>query len=189
MPDIALNEPRELRLGDTWQWRREDLASDYPASVWTLTYRFKNATGGFEIVATADGDNFEVDVAAATTAAYASGAGDYVWAAQVVNGTTKHTVDNGTLKVLANLFAGTATAANDQRSHNQIALDAIKAVMQSRATKDQQEYVIAGRKLVVTPVADLIKLLNFYESRVAADNAAENLRNGIATGGRIQVRM
>jgi len=187
--DIPTNEPGSLRLGDTWQWRREDLASDYPASTWTLTYRFKNAAGGFEIVASADGDNFAVTVAAATTAAYASGAGTYTWAAQVVSGSTKHTVDHGTLEVLANLFAGTATAASDQRTHNQIALDAIKAVMESRASKDQAEYMIAGRKLVLTPLPDLIKLLNFYEARVAGEQAAENLRNGRNVPSVIQVRM
>jgi hypothetical protein len=189
MPDIATNEPSSLRLGDTWQWRREDLASDYPASTWTLTYRFKNAVGGFEIIATADGNNFAVTVLAATTAAYTSGAGTYAWAAQVSSGASKFTVDSGTLIVEPNLFAGTSTAASDQRTHNQIVLDAIKAVMESRASKDQQEYVIAGRKLVVTPIADLIKLFSFYEQRVAGEQAAENLRNGIAVGGRIQVRM
>ena len=184
--DIPTNEPGSLRAGDTWQWRREDLASDYPAGTWTLTYRFKNAAGGFEVIASADGSNFAITVAATTTATIA--AGSYSWAAQVANGSTKYTVDSGTLEVLANLFSGTASAANDQRTHNQIALDAIKAVMQSRATKDQQEYMIAGRKLVLTPLPDLIKLLNFYEARVAGEQAAENLRNGRNVPRVIQVR-
>lgn len=189
MPDIPTNEPAELRLGDTWQWRREDLASDYPASTWTLTYRFKNAAGGFEIVATADGDNFAVSVLAATTAAYASGAGDYAWAAQVSSGAVKHTVDNGVLKVLPNLFSGTASAASDQRTHSEITLAAIKAVIESRASKDQEEYSIAGRSLKRTPLADLIKLHNHYEARVNAERAAEALRNGRGTGAVIQVRL
>jgi hypothetical protein len=186
--DIPTNEPSSLRLGDTWQWRREDLASDYPASTWTLTYRFKNAAGGFEITASADGDNFAVIVTAATTAAYASGAGTYSWVAQAVNGTTKYTVDTGTSLILPNLFSGAATAASDQRTHNQIAYDAIKSVMENRATKDQQEYMIAGRKLVLTPLPDLIKLLNFYEARVAGEQAAEDLRNGRNVPRVIQVR-
>lgn len=187
MPDIPTNEPSQLRAGDTWQWRREDLAGDYPASAWTLTYRFKNAAGGFEVVASADGDHFAVTVAANVTTGYA--AGSYAWAAQVSKSGEKYTVDSGTLEVLADLFSGTATTASDQRSHNQIALDAVRAVMEGRASKDQQEYAIAGRKLVLTPMADLIKLLNFYEARVAADLAEENLRNGRATGRVIRVRM
>lgn len=189
MPDIPTNEPSALRAGDTWQWRREDLASDYPASGgWGLTYRFKNAAGGFEIAATADGDNFAVSVLASTTATYT--AGSYVWVAQVSHGDgRKFTVDHGNLEVLANLFSGQASVASDQRSHNQIALDAIKAVMENRASIDQQEYAIAGRKLVLTPIADLLKLLNFYEARVAGELAEEALRNGRATGRVIRVRM
>jgi hypothetical protein len=187
MPDIPTNEPRQLRAGDTWEWRREDLAADYPAPTWTLTYRFKNAAGGFEIVASASGSFFAVTHAAGTTASIA--AGTYDWAAQVANGSAKYTIDSGTLEVLANLFSGTATAANDQRSHNRKALDAIKAVMEGRASVDQQEYTIAGRSLKRTPMADLIMLLNFYEARVNGEIAEENLRNGRAVGNVIRVRL
>lgn len=188
MPDIPTNEPTELRLGDTWEWRREDL-SDYPASSWTLKYRFKNAAGGFEITAAADGDAFAVTVAAAVTAAYASGAGDYSWAAQVSAGAVVKTVDSGVLKVLPNLFAGSAGDASDQRSHARKVLDAIRAVIEGRASKDQEEYSIAGRSLKRTPLADLIKLESTYSQRVAGETAAEALRNGLATGATIQVRM
>lgn len=187
MPETPTNEPSQLRAGDTWAWRREDLAADYPASAWALTYRFKNAAGGFEIVATADGDHFVVNHPASTTASIS--AGTYTWAAQAVNGADKYTVDHGTLEVLANLFSGTATAASDQRSHNQKTLDAIKAVIENRASKDQEEYTIAGRSLKRTPMADLILLLNFYEARVAGEQAEENLRNGRAIGSVIRVRM
>lgn len=187
MPDIPTNEPRQLRAGDTWEWRREDLAADYPAPTWTLTYRFKNAAGGFEIVASASGSFFAVTHAAATTATIA--AGTYDWAAQVSSGAFKYTVDSGTLEVLPNLFSGTASAASDQRTHNRKTLDAIKAVIEGRATVDQQEYTIAGRSLKRTPMADLLMLLNFYETRVNAEIAEENLRNGRAVGGVIRVRM
>ena len=64
---IPTTEPTELRVGDTWQWKREDLSSDYPATSWTLTYYFRNATAYFNVVATADGVHFEVTVAKATT--------------------------------------------------------------------------------------------------------------------------
>ncbi|HUO43549.1 MAG TPA: hypothetical protein VMT94_01395, partial [Burkholderiales bacterium] len=69
--EIPRNEPPEARAGLTWQWRREDLSDDYPASSWTLKYWFKQtgANGGkFSIQANADGDNFAILVAATTTA-------------------------------------------------------------------------------------------------------------------------
>ena len=67
-------------------------------------------------------------------------------------------------------------------------LEAIQAVIESRATKDQEEYTIAGRSLKRTPLPELIKLLNFYETRVAGEQAAENLAKGTGRPRAIQVR-
>lgn len=183
---IPTNEPLELRAGDTWQWRREDLA-DYPAPTWVLTYRFVNASGAFEVVAAPDGSAHAVTVAASTTAGRT--AGTYAWAAQVVNGSEKHTVDQGTLKVLPNLFAGTAAAAADLRTHARKVLEAIEAVIEGRATLDQQEYTIGGRSLKRTPIADLLKLRNFYKAELEGELAAERLANGLGIGRKIQVRL
>lgn len=49
---IPDREPAQLRCGDTWRWTRS--LADYPATTWTLKYRYKTASTGFEIVATAD---------------------------------------------------------------------------------------------------------------------------------------
>lgn len=182
---IPTNEPLELRAGDTWEWRREDL-DDYPAGTWTLTYRFKNAAGGFEVVASADGVDFAVTVTAATTASYT--AGTYTWAAQVVNGTTKKTVDTGTLKVLPNLFAGSASTASDQRTHAKKVLDAIEAVIEGRASLDQEEFQIGGRMLKRTKLSDLLMLRSRYAAEVAREQASEKLANGIGIARKLQVR-
>lgn len=184
---IPTTEPLELRAGDTWEWRREDLTADYPAGTWTLTYRFKNAAGGFEVVASADGANFAVTVAASTTAGYT--AGTYAWAAQAVNGTTKKTVDSGTLKVLPNLFSGTASAASDQRTHAKKTLDAIEAVIEGRASIDQAEFQIGGRMLKRMPVGDLLRFRAFYKTEVEREAASERLANGVGIARKIQVRM
>ena len=69
--DIPENEPDTLRAGDTWKWTRT--LADYPASAWTLKYRFKSAAGGFEITATASGDSYAITVAASTSAAVVTG--------------------------------------------------------------------------------------------------------------------
>lgn len=179
------NEPLELRAGDTWEWRREDLA-DYAAGTWTLTYRFKNASGGFEIVAAANGANHAVTVAAGTTANFLPGT--YSWAAQAVNGTTKKTVDTGELKVLPNLFAGAAATASDQRTHARKVLDAIEAVIEGRASLDQEEFQIGGRMLKRTKLSDLLMLRSRYAAEVAREQAAEKLANGIGIARKLQVR-
>ena len=186
MTDIATNEPPQLFAGDTWQWRRLDL-SDYSAATWTLKYRFKNAAGGFEVTASAyNTSQFDITVSAATTAALT--AGTYDWTAFVTSGSERHTVDHGHLIVQPDLGAGSAATPVDRRSHAQKVLDAIEAVLESRATKDQQEYHIAGRRLIRTPIADLLLLRDRYRNETRRAQIAENLANGLADPSKVYVR-
>lgn len=178
-------EPRTLRAGDTWKWRREDLA-DYPAPTWTLKYRFKSAAGGFEVVAAASGALHQVTVAASTTAGFA--AGTYSWAAWVESGAEQYTVGSGTVTIEPNLRAGAATDALDARSHARKVLAAIEAVLEGRASRDQEEYRIGDRMLKRTPIADLLRLRALYRKEVAAEDAAAAIANGTGTGRRILTR-
>lgn len=182
--DIPENEPLEARSGDTWKWTRS--LADYPASTWTLTYRFKNARGGFEVTASASGDDYSVTVSATTSATVP--AGRYEWVAKVSGGGEVYTVDSGSLLVLANLSAGNAADRLDLRSHARKTLEAIEAVIENRATLDQEEMTLAGRSLKRTPITDLIMLRTRYQNEVRAEEAADKLKNGIRTGRTIGVR-
>lgn len=188
---IPTNEPASLRAGDTWQWRREDL-TDYPASAWTLTYRFKNAAGGFEIVASADGDNFAVDEDPTTTAAF--GAGDYDWQAQVSNADTgeKFTVESGVLAVEPSFFATSPTTAYDNRTQARKILDAIDAYMAGRATSDQKEYEInvggTMRRMVHSNYTQIVAARSYYAAIVANEEAAQRANEGLPDKRRSYVR-
>ena len=183
---IPTTEPTELRAGDTWKWTRS--LADYPASSgWTLKYRYKNADGGFEIVASTSGADFSVSVAAAATTGYA--AGTYSWTAWVEGGTSeKYTVDGGVCTVKSDYRAAAATVALDDRTHARKVLDAIESVIEGRASKDQERYMIAGRELWRTPIPTLLKLRQTYRAEVKQQEQAERLQNGTGVGGRIQFR-
>lgn len=176
---IPTNEPLEARAGATWAWTKS--LTDYPASAWTLTYYFKQqgASGSyFSVAATASGADYAITVAAATTAGYA--AGTWSWVAQVSGGSSEvYEIDRGTLEILPKY---TASAALDDRSHARICLDAIEAVMENRATQDQQEYAIEGRSLKRMLIADLLRLRDYYRAQVFAENNAERRRNGYKAG-------
>ena len=173
-------EPQELNVGDTWAWTRE--LSDYPASVWTLTYHFRNATSKFDITATADGDTHSVSVTPATTAAY--DVGSYSWDAYVTDGTDRHRVDYGTFEALPNLALD---VINDTRSHWRIVRDNVEAVIQNRATKDQLSYSISGRTLQRMPIEDLLALHSRAQSEVVREDNAEAARNGKGRKSKIKV--
>lgn len=165
---VPTTEPPELRIGDTWEWRREDLG-DYPASTWTLTYYFRNATAYFDVAATADGDDFEVSVAKATTAGKT--AGWYDWVAMVDDGTDRHQVDSGRVELLANVATA---AAYDARTFARKMLDSIEDALEARATADTLDLIstqLAERGLT-RDRNGLIKLREYFRAEVAKEDRA-----------------
>ena len=92
------------------------------------------------------------------------------------------------MAVSADYRAGTAAAALDDRSHARKTLAAIEAWIESRSP-GVARYAIAGREMQYIPLADLLKLRQTYKSEVAAEDAAEAIRNGTGTGRRIQFRL
>lgn len=185
MSNIPTQEPGSLNVGDTWRWTRG--LADYPAPTWVLKYRFKSAAGGFEITASASGQDHSITVAAATSAGYT--AGNYTWTAWVEGGTSeKYTVDSGTVELLPDYRAGAANVALDDRSHARKTLDAIEAWIESRDLA-VAEYQIAGRSMKYIPIADLLKMRSRYQLEVQAEINAAKLARGEGVGRKIQFRV
>ena len=164
------NEPSALRAGDTWNWRREDLG-DYPASSWTLKYYFRNSAAKFDVTAAADGDDFEVTVAKATTAGYT--VGWYDWIAVVEDATERHQVDSGRVEVLPNLAVD---AFYDARTFAQKMLDYIETELASRGSSGQLDLINAtleGRGMT-RDKAGLIALRAAFKAEVAAEARAKS---------------
>lgn len=181
---VPTTEPAEFRAGITLAWTRE--LPDYPASTWTLKYWFKQlaASGAkFSIQASASGDLHAVSVAAATTASYT--AGNYSWSAMVTSGSEVYEVDSGTTRILPVYNTDTAV---DDRSHARKVLAAIEAVIENRATLDQQEYTIGTRSLKRMTVAELKAFRDQYIAEVWAEDQKEAAKNGKSSG-RVVVRL
>lgn len=188
--DIPTSEPADLRAGDTWKWTKT--LADYPASYpWTLKYRFKHPTAaGFEITASASGDDFSVTVAAATTTGFT--AGTYTWIAWVEGGSSeKYTVDQGNFVVLPEYRAASAAAVLDARSDARVIYEALitayKSAVASRAFVS--EYEIAGRRMKFESRAGWIKEINYWKAQCSAELSAEAIANGTGIGRRIQFRL
>jgi len=94
-------------------------------------------------------------------------------------------VDSGTFEVVANRDAATT----DPRSHVKITLDAIEAVIESRATKDQESYSINGRSLSRTPLKDLLMFRDKYKAEYLKEQRKESIANGRGHSGKIRVRL
>jgi hypothetical protein len=172
-----------FRAGNTL----DDLKSvpQYPAtSGWTLKLRLAPRTAGtvITLTAVAEGADFRVQATATTTAAWAAGWYTFEYFVENAGGEV-YTVEVGQLQILAPLAAG-----QDNRSHVEKVLAAIEAVLEGRASTDQEEMRIsvAGdwRMIKRTPIPELIKLKNLYAGYLRNEQAASNLAAGITGGGR-----
>lgn len=180
-------EPKSLIAGDRWAWKRTDLGADYPPASYALTYSARlESSGVTEIAITASelGDNYIVEVASVTTAGYT--AGIYHWQAYITRSADSEriTVDSGTFTVVADRDSSTT----DPRSHVKITLDAIEAVIENRASKDQESYTINGRSLTRTRLSDLITLRDKYSVLYAKEKKQERIANGLGSNSRVLVR-
>lgn len=181
---VPTTEPTELRAGDTWQWRRDDLA-DTPAPAWVLTYYFRNATAYFDVIAAADGANHAVTVAKATSASKV--AGIYDWIAVATSATERREVARGRTTILPDYAAA---AVLDTRSYARKMLDTVEAALLGRATKDQLDVIestLADRGLKRTPET-MIALRSQLTSEVKREENAEALRLGRPSKTRLMVR-
>ncbi len=185
--NYSTREPTELVIGDRWAWKRNDLGADYPPASYTLKYslRLEGAGTEIEITATGSGSDYLVEVPVATTSGKI--AGRYLWQAYITrtSDAQRLTLAQGTVELVANRDADTA----NPRSYARRVLAAIEAVLESRASKDQEEYSIQNRSLKRTPIADLIVLRDKFREEVRSEIAAERLAQGLGDGRRAGIRL
>ena len=177
----------EIIVGDTLDF--ETAVPDYPATGgWTLKFRLVPRVTGAAIAITcataADGVSYRAQVAPATTATWT--AGEYTWNSWVEKTGARVTVEDGQVTLLPD--PAVTTAPFDNRSHPRKVLAAIEAVIEGRATQDQQEYTIGDRSLKRMPIADLLKFRAQYAAFVRAEDAADKLNNGESPKNRLLVR-
>jgi hypothetical protein len=187
--ELPTHEPREFAAGETPRWRKS--LADFPASDgWALDYYLRGAGAGLDAGASADGDGFLVEVPAAATENLAPGS--YRWQGWVSKGAERYQVADVPV-VVKQGFAGVVAAATvETRSEVKQILDAVDAMIKGKATKDQQQYTIAGgggyRMLMRIPVSELIQLRREYARLYAAERRRERIRRGGSPFSTIKVR-
>jgi hypothetical protein len=187
MASIPTIEPQSVTAGDTIQWTRS--LADYPAnSGWTLNYRIINTTRKYDIAGSASGSDHFISVAASVSEAWA--AGDYDWQAYVSNASgDRHTIANGRIKILPNL-AGVTDAGMDGRSPARQIYDGLIAAYQDAVISRAfiSEYRVANRQFKFSTRQEWIIEVNFWKREVAKEEAASNIKRGLASRRRVYVR-
>lgn len=162
---------------------------DYPASAgYTLKFRLVPRVSGtpIDITTTADGDDHETQVAAATTAGWT--AGEYSWFSWVEKTGERWQVGNGTCTLQVN--PATATAYDGRTVAEKALEDARTALANFQATGGRvKSYSIAGRSMEFDAAVDILKLVTYWQSEVMRERGAKAARDGLPDPRRISIRM
>lgn len=168
--------PDELQLGDFWAWKKDNLASDYPTADYSLSYEFNLIDGAtasnFTLTATESNDEYIISTS--NTGSYTKG--EYNWVSYITRASDSARVKiaEGYIEIQDNY----ATTSASVRSHAKIVLDAVKAVIENRATMDQSSMSIAGRSLSRMSISELYEL----KDRAQRDYNAEVKKTAIKNG-------
>lgn len=155
---------------------------NYLAPDWSLSLALRGPAS-IDLASAPEGTQHRLDATATATAAYLPGL--YRYTLRAMRSGVVREVENGTVEVLADLAA--LPAGGDMRSHARIVLDNINAVIEKRATQDQQKYTINERELWRTPIKDLLLLRSTYQAMVRAEEATARGSNSF--GQTIRMRL
>lgn len=162
-----MTEPTLIVAGDTVTWTVP--AGDYDASSWTLSYVLRSKEKESLTLTAADDGNGDHLIAVTAAASADWVAGEYFWQRYVTNGATRYTTGRGRLEVKADFqsFEG------DPRSSAQVALDALLAVRENKATSDQLSMSIQGRSISRMTWAEINEAVRHFERLVNDEAASE----------------
>lgn len=186
MIDIPETEPASITAGDTIKWKRH--YGDYlPGDGWTLSYALVKDGQHISLTATDNGDGYHlVTIAKAASKAYQCG--EYYWQSYVDDGSERYQVDSGTIEIKPNFEA--LKGGYDSRTHVQKTYEALKAVIEQKATQDQLNYTMpSGRSIGRMTWPDILKAYDKYKALYAQEQRAERIANGLGHNGKIFVRL
>jgi hypothetical protein len=166
-----IETPSVIIIGDTVKF--EVSLSDYPAPEWTAHYLIDSNS-----VIDGDGDGcvHSFNIPSSITAVYADGEKPFQF--YVTNATERYTLSSG-IVILKNI---------NSKTHARKVLEAINARLENRASQEQIEYEINGRRIKFISHEELLKLRSFYLREVSNEEAKERIASGMGSGRKVMVR-
>lgn len=183
-------EPKEIVVGDFVQWKRSDIAVDYPTSSgFTAEYVARITGGGSTEIkipqAAGSTDEYYLFTANSTTTELFL-AGLYHWQLEITQTSSGNrlVVDIGDFTAIPDMDSNQA----DPRIHAEVMVDKIQTILEGKADSDVSSYSIAGRSLTKLSFSELIEARDYYRREITKHTNDELLKRGKSNGSTIQVR-
>ena len=148
-------EPSVLIAGDRVTWKKGSLGVDYPSASYSLKYSARlegSINKEIEITATASGDDYLIEVPAATSALWT--AGTYQWQSYIIrtSDSERKNLASGVFEVKSNMD----TANVDPRSKVKKMLDQVEDAIVAFQGGSIQSYSVGGRVVTYRNLTELI---------------------------------
>jgi hypothetical protein len=183
-------EPLEIVVGDFIQWKRSDIAVEYPTSDgYTAEYVARITGGGATEIklpqAVGSTDSYYLfTVPSATSELFEPGL--YHWQLEVTQTSSGNrvVVDIGDFTAIPDMDNNQA----DPRIHAEIMVAKIETILEGKADADVSSYSIAGRSLTKMSFSELVDARDYYKREVVRHNNNELIKRGKSNGSTIKVR-
>jgi hypothetical protein len=171
---VPTSEPLQFRSGLTVKWEKGDFSGyPYADGFTNAVYTISGQNGSKTIAGTYSNGTWTFELTASDNDL---AAGSYTLFGYVSDGTNKYEIYNGDLAVLQSLVTASRT---DTRSHVKKVLDAIEAVIERRANKEQESTQLPnGVGISLLSHAELIKTYENYKYLYAQEQDTNRVRNG-----------
>lgn len=171
-------EPLRVVVGDFIQWKRSDLVADYPTATHSATYVARITGGGsneIQLVGTEGSPSFYLfTVDSDTSAGFTPGY--YHWQLEITETASGNriVVDRGAFDAIPDLDVN----QSDPRSHAEIMVDKIQALLEGRADRDVNSYSIQGRSISKMAISELLQWRDYYRKEAMKEKRARDVANG-----------
>lgn len=180
-------EPLEVVVGDFIQWKRTDIATDYPPATHSAEYVARITGGGsteIKLAATEQNGYYLFTVDSATSSSFV--AGKYHWQLEITQTSSGNrlVVDTGDFEAIPDMDSNQA----DPRIHAEIMVDKIQTILEGKADSDVANYSIGGRSISKMSFEELMDARDRFKAEVVQHNNRELVKKGKKNGATVKVR-
>jgi hypothetical protein len=180
-------EPTQIVVGDFIQWKKVNIAEDYPTATHSAEYVARITGGGsneIKLAGTETGGYYLFTVDSTTSADFA--VGRYHWQLEITETSSGNrlVVERGEFEAIPDLDVN----ASDPRTHADIMLAKIETILEGKADSDVGSYSIAGRSLTKMSFDELMVARDRYKREVLQHQREELIKRGKASANTVKVR-
>lgn len=168
------NFPREYNINDYVEFNSIFDSYD-PNDGWELLYKLVDNVNSYDVntVQNLTEKSFDVVITTAESNAWLAGTYQlYAILSRTVPSAQRVTMKLYTVEIMPDVTTDLLTGP--VKSHAQTTLEAIEAVIENRATVDQEEYSIGNRMLKRMNIKDLLYFRDIYRQEVEIEEATSN---------------